>query len=126
MAHNYDLGTRAWQPDSTEGWVASEVVSKEVQGDKVKLAFQLDNGEVRLLDFKPTFPFRKLLTPGKQTKLLETSVAALLEDNNASLPPLMNPAVLEASDDLTNLSHLNEPAGIARIRFLATLPLRYS
>ena len=23
----------------------------------------------------------------------------------------MNPAVLEASDDLTNLSHLNEPAG---------------
>lgn len=40
-------------------------------------------------------------------------MAALLEDNNASLPPLMNPAVLEASDDLTNLSHLNEPAGIA-------------
>lgn len=33
----------------------------------------------------------------------------------------MNPAVLEASDDLTNLSHLNEPAGIARIQFLATL-----
>lgn len=24
----------------------------------------------------------------------------------------MNPAVLEASDDLTNLSHLNEPAGM--------------
>ena len=23
----------------------------------------------------------------------------------------MNPAILEASDDLTNLSHLNEPAG---------------
>lgn len=65
MAHNYDLGTRAWQPDSIEGWVASEVVSKEVQGDKVKLAFQLDNGEVRLLDFKLTFPFRKLLTPGE-------------------------------------------------------------
>lgn len=65
MAHNYDLGTRAWQPDPIEGWVASEVVSKEVQGDKVQLAFQLDNGEVRLLDFKPTFPLRKLITPGK-------------------------------------------------------------
>jgi myosin heavy subunit len=25
----------------------------------------------------------------------------------------MNPAMLEASDDLTNLSHLNEPAGTA-------------
>lgn len=66
MAHNYDLGTRAWQPDSIEGWVASEVVSKEVQGEKVKLAFQLDNGEVRLLDFEPTFPFRRLLTSGEK------------------------------------------------------------
>ena len=45
MAHNYDVGTRAWQPDSTEGWVASEVESKNVQGDKVKLVFQLANGE---------------------------------------------------------------------------------
>jgi len=25
----------------------------------------------------------------------------------------MNPTMLEASDDLTNLSHLNEPAGMA-------------
>ncbi len=28
------------------------------------------------------------------------------------MPPLMNPTMLEASDDLTNLSHLNEPAGM--------------
>ena len=27
----------------------------------------------------------------------------------------MNPAILEASDDLTNLSHLNEPAGTSTI-----------
>ena len=40
-------------------------------------------------------------------------MAALQDDNNASLPPLMNPAILEASDDLTNLSHLNEPAGMS-------------
>lgn len=46
MAHNYDVGTRAWQPDPTEGWVASEVESKNVQGDKVKLLFRLANGEV--------------------------------------------------------------------------------
>lgn len=51
-------------------------------------------------------------------------MAALLEDNNASLPPLMNPAVLEASDDLTNLSHLNEPAGIAIIHPFV-LPLQH-
>lgn len=35
-----------------------------------------------------------------------------MEDgNHPNLPPLMNPTMLEASDDLTNLSHLNEPAG---------------
>lgn len=35
----------------------------------------------------------------------------LQSGNDPSLPPLMNPTMLEASDDLTNLSHLNEPAG---------------
>ncbi len=52
MAHNYDVGTRAWQPDPTEGWVASEVDSKKVQGDKVTLVFQLANGEVNLHSFE--------------------------------------------------------------------------
>lgn len=46
MAHSYDVGTRAWQPDPTEGWVASEVEAKKVEGDKVKLIFRLANGEV--------------------------------------------------------------------------------
>ncbi|KAG8532004.1 uncharacterized protein KY384_003640 [Bacidia gigantensis] len=99
MAHSYDVGTRAWQPDPTEGWVASEVESKKVQGDKVTLLFQLANGE---------------------SKSIQTTLAALQEDSNANLPPLMNPAILEASDDLTNLSHLNEPAVLQAIR------LRYS
>jgi myosin V len=46
-----------------------------------------------------------------QEKTVETTVAELHVANNPSLPPLMNPAMLEASEDLTNLSHLNEPAG---------------
>ncbi len=46
MAHTYDIGTKAWQPDSTEGWVASEVTEKKVRGDKVLLVFLLENGEV--------------------------------------------------------------------------------
>ncbi|KAA6411786.1 MAG: myosin MYO2 [Lasallia pustulata] len=99
MAQNYDVGTRAWQPDPTEGWVASEVEEKRVQGDKVQLIFKLANGESRSL---------------------ETTLAALNKDNNTSLPPLMNPAMLEASDDLTSLSHLNEPAVLQAIK------LRYS
>jgi hypothetical protein len=47
MAHIYETGTRAWQPDPTDGWVASELVDKQIDGDKVKLVFQLENGEVR-------------------------------------------------------------------------------
>lgn len=48
MAHLYEVGTRAWQPDTTEGWVASEVVEKKQEGDKIKLVFALENGEVWL------------------------------------------------------------------------------
>lgn len=46
MAHSYDVGTKAWQPDAAEGWVASEVTSKKVDGDKIFLEFALANGEV--------------------------------------------------------------------------------
>ena len=47
----------------------------------------------------------------QQSKTVETTVVAIQTGNDPNLPPLMNPAMLEASDDLTNLSHLNEPAG---------------
>jgi myosin-5 len=47
MAHSFEIGTGAWQPDATEGWVASEVQQKVVTGDKVKLVFKLANGSVR-------------------------------------------------------------------------------
>jgi myosin V len=47
MAHIYEVGTRAWQPDPTDGWVASEVKEKLVDGEKVQLVFELENGEVR-------------------------------------------------------------------------------
>ena len=47
MSSNYDVGTRAWQPDATEGWVASEVIKKTVDGNKVTLVFKLENEQVR-------------------------------------------------------------------------------
>ena len=47
MSDDYDVGTRAWQPDPDEGWVASEVVDKKVDGDKITLVFHLENGQVR-------------------------------------------------------------------------------
>ncbi|CAG8973804.1 hypothetical protein HYALB_00006349 [Hymenoscyphus albidus] len=99
MAHNYDVGTKAWQPDVTDGWMASEVTSKTAEGDKILLVFTLANGE---------------------TKTVETTEEELASDDQSKLPPLMNPTMLEASDDLTNLSHLNEPAVLQAIK------LRYS
>ncbi|KAJ6179137.1 Dilute [Penicillium mononematosum] len=95
MAHIYEVGTRAWQPDPTEGWLASEVKEKLEDGEKVQLIFELENGE---------------------TKTVETTQSELQVDNNPKLPPLMNPAMLEASEDLTNLSHLNEPAVLQAIK----------
>ncbi|KAH9909819.1 putative myosin MYO2 [Xylariomycetidae sp. FL2044] len=95
MSHSYDVGTRAWQPDATEGWVASEVVKKSVDGDKVTLILKLENGE---------------------EKTVQLSAEAMQNANDPSLPPLMNPAMLEASDDLTNLSYLNEPAVLQAIK----------
>ncbi|KAF1998857.1 myosin-2 [Amniculicola lignicola CBS 123094] len=95
MAHIFDVGTRAWQPDAAEGWVASQVSDKLVTGDKVKLVFRLEDGS---------------------TKTVETTLSAIQTGNDPNLPPLMNPAMLEASDDLTNLSHLNEPAVLQAIK----------
>ena len=48
MSNQYDVGTKAWQTDQAEGWVASEVTKKIVNGDNVKLVFTLENGEVSI------------------------------------------------------------------------------
>lgn len=47
-----------------------------------------------------------------QSTTIETTQTELQEETSPNLPPLMNPTMLEASEDLTNLSHLNEPAGL--------------
>ncbi|KAI1850456.1 hypothetical protein JX265_013418 [Neoarthrinium moseri] len=108
MSQSYDVGTRAWQPDATDGWVASEVVKKSVDGNKVILEFKLENEE--------TEAETDLLCPPFQIKTIEVSLDGLQSGNDPALPPLMNPTMLEASDDLTNLSHLNEPAVLQAIR----------
>lgn len=115
MAHLYEVGTRAWQPDPTEGWVASELKEKNVDGDKVSLVFELENGEVSVLRTSTPVCGELTTAANEQSKTVETTQKELQLDNNPNLPPLMNPAMLEASEDLTNLSHLNEPAGLSPI-----------
>lgn len=42
MSHEYAVGSRCWQPDAADGWVASTVKHKTVDGDKVTLVFAYD------------------------------------------------------------------------------------
>lgn len=43
--------------------------------------------------------------------MFETTLALVEKSNGNNLPPLRNPPKMEYTDDLTNLSYLNEPAG---------------
>lgn len=87
----YEAGTKAWFPDEEQGWV-SGTLSKEPQVDEdghVTLSFVLDDTGAE--------------------KTVETTMQKLEAPGGADeLPPLRNPPLLEASDDLTSLSHLNE------------------
>ncbi|KAL6245268.1 Myosin type-2 heavy chain 1 [Rhinocladiella similis] len=97
---SWEVGTRAWFPNQAEGFVPGELAEKKSLGDgKIALVFSLSDDS-------------------KQT--VETTEEALSDTTHASLPPLMNPPMFEAAEDLTNLSHLNEPA------ILQAIKLRYA
>jgi hypothetical protein len=44
MAHTYNVDTGAWVQDPTDGWVSSKVISKNVDGDKATLVFEITSG----------------------------------------------------------------------------------
>lgn len=89
----YEAGTRAWFPDEAHGWISATLrASPAIEGDAVTLTFDVDEtGEERTV----RTTLAKLEAPGGAEK---------------ELPPLRNPPMLEAADDLTVLSHLNEPS----------------
>ncbi|EPS37177.1 hypothetical protein H072_9168 [Dactylellina haptotyla CBS 200.50] len=91
----YTKGTRVWHPDAAEGWMAAEVQSFEAAGDKLTIVLKLENGEVKTINSK---------------------MSAFKDPNDETLPPLANPPIIEAADDLTSLSHLNEPAVLQAIK----------
>lgn len=99
MASVYEVGTRCWYPDTKLGWIGAVVRSKSKTIDnKHVLEFSSESDESQKF----------------------TVEADNIDEENDSLPPLRNPPILEASEDLTSLSYLNEPAVLHAIR------LRYS
>lgn len=96
---SWEIDVRAWFPSQTDAYIGGRLADKKKAGDKVQLIFELDDGSIQTI---------------------ETNEAALAETRNASLPALANPPMFEAAEDLTNLSHLNEPA------ILQAIKLRYA
>ncbi|CAN3374780.1 hypothetical protein DIURU_002242 [Diutina rugosa] len=99
MVSLYDVGTRCWYPDDEAGWIGVVVKSKQKDGAK----------------------WRITLAPEDDPEGADVVVEADdLSEDNGQLPPLRNPPILEAAEDLTSLSYLNEPAVLHAIK------LRYS
>ncbi|KAF9382462.1 Myosin type-2 heavy chain 1 [Podila verticillata] len=92
----YVKGTKCWFTDDKEGWISAALTTKDVAADgKVTLTFVDDNGK---------------------DHVFSSTLVKIQEANNANLPPMRNPPLLEGTEDLTNLSYLNEPAVLSNIK----------
>ncbi|SCZ93083.1 BZ3500_MvSof-1268-A1-R1_Chr6-2g08450 [Microbotryum saponariae] len=103
VIETYVVGTRTWHEDRTSGWIAGQVTASSLDDshEHVQLEFETEAGQIIKVS---------------------TSLSALsrASASDTTLPPLRNPPLLEATEDLTNLSHLNEPG------VLHTILHRYS
>ncbi|GJN87133.1 hypothetical protein Rhopal_000078-T1 [Rhodotorula paludigena] len=100
LADSYLQDAKVWFPDKDQGWISGHCTAKTVDGDTVHLEFVDERGKEHTFD---------------------TTLTALASPTPPDgLPPLRNPPVLEGTEDLTNLSYLNEPA------VLHTILHRYS
>ncbi|KAI8142414.1 P-loop containing nucleoside triphosphate hydrolase protein [Fennellomyces sp. T-0311] len=104
----YTKGTKAWFTDKAEGWVSATCISNTISGNKVTITFQGDNDS--------------------KNYVFESTIADITKNSGGNLPPLRNPPKMEYTDDLTNLSHLNEPSVLntIRTRYMQHLIYTYS
>ncbi|KAF9995850.1 Myosin type-2 heavy chain 1, partial [Modicella reniformis] len=92
----YVTGTKCWFSDEKEGWVSADLTTKDIAGDgKVAMTFVDESGK---------------------DHVFTSTLAKIQESGNDILPPMRNPPLLEGTEDLTNLSYLNEPAVLSNIR----------
>ncbi|KAI8881146.1 hypothetical protein K501DRAFT_334936 [Backusella circina FSU 941] len=96
MIEVYTPGIKAWFPDEDLAWVSTSVIEKEQDSNQVRITFQDDVHQDKVHVF-------------------EASINDILE-NKIALPPLRNPPKLENTDDLTNLSYLNEASVLNTIK----------
>ncbi|CEP64005.1 myosin family protein LALA0_S09e07470g [Lachancea lanzarotensis] len=102
---SYEVGTRCWYPDKQEGWVGAEVSKlSNLDDGKYCLTLALENGENVEIETSSLSEDHSNNNPNGNAG-----------DKNA-LPLLRNPPILEAIEDLTSLSYLNEPAVLHAIK----------
>ncbi|KAF8927794.1 Myosin type-2 heavy chain 1, partial [Dissophora ornata] len=92
----YVKGTQCWFTDVNEGWISAALTVKDVAADgKVTLTFVDESGK---------------------DHVFSSTLDKIKGGGDAILPPLRNPPLLEGTEDLTNLSYLNEPAVLSNIK----------
>lgn len=100
---SFEVGTRCWYPDEAEGWVGGEISKFEVKNGKHFLELTLEDGSVVPIE---TNPLSSSNGNGNGSG----------NETSDKLPQLRNPPILEATEDLTSLSYLNEPAVLHAIK----------
>jgi myosin-5 len=120
MSHPYIKGTRVWLPDATTGWKPAEITfieqtpSDGANEESLTLHIEDDAGESSTL----TFPLSSVIAAAQDQQLdsrnppsPEATADSFKDAQTKGLPPLRNPPNMEAEEDLSNLSNLNEPSG---------------
>lgn len=92
MGSIVEKGTSVWFPHEDEGWIPAVVIDRQIDRENLTLEIEFKNGEKRLI---------------------QTTKSDLQSGQRANLPQLMNPTTSATGEDLSNLPHLNEPAGLS-------------
>lgn len=125
MSHPYVKDTQIWVPTGPSDWVKGEIVSIDqpaAADSETYVTLHIRFGaEHEQLEY--SYPLGTLVAAGQSqfsaispTSSTGTSTGTPLPGKDAdgkpvALPPLRNPDELERSEDLADLSNLNEPSG---------------
>lgn len=90
---SFEVGTRCWYPSKELGWIGAEVTKNDLKDGTYHMELALEDG-----------------------KSVNIETKDLTDESDESLPLLRNPPILEATEDLTSLSYLNEPAVLHAIK----------
>jgi hypothetical protein len=128
MSHPYVKDTQIWVPNGSSNWEKGEVTSVNQPADatpETYITLKITYGpDQTTLEY--SYPLSVLLAAGQSqfapasptSTTSSTPGGQVFSGKDADgkpvpLPPLRNPDELERSEDLADLSNLNEPSGMS-------------